>query len=178
MLNMSEKTCATCAFEGAPPESYRCAQCRVSAAFTNWVSADEGDSRIDVIGSNGNEGEHYDLIETVAEMRAIAAASDDYDKIVDDIRAETAPGLLKKAAAIMEERAAQYDSPEGERSMGRAVAAFNAITGRDLKESEGWLLLQVLKDVRQWQRTVYHADSAEDCIAYAALKAEALAANR
>lgn len=83
--------------------------------------------------------------------------------------------MLEKAAALMRERGEQYDKPEGERSMGSCVLAFNAITGRDLKESEGWLLLQLLKDVRQWQNPDrYHADSAEDCIAYAALKAEAL----
>lgn len=83
---------------------------------------------------------------------------------------------LSKAAALMDERGKQYDQPQGERSMGRAVAAFNAITGKNLTEPEGWLLLQVLKDVRQWQNpATFHADSAEDCVAYAALKAEALA---
>jgi hypothetical protein len=87
----------------------------------------------------------------------------------------SAPGLLNKAAEHMAERAKQYDKPDGERSMGKAVQAFNAITGRDLTEPEGWLLLQVLKDVRLFQRAGYHADSAEDCIAYAALKAEAKA---
>lgn len=88
----------------------------------------------------------------------------------------SAAEFLHKAVAIMEERAKQYDSPAGERSMGRCVAAFNAITGKDLTESEGWLLLQVLKDVRQWQNPgAFHRDSAEDCIAYAALKAESLA---
>ena len=85
--------------------------------------------------------------------------------------------FLSKAATIMEERGKQYDKPEGERSMGRTVEAFNTITGHCLTEAEGWLMLQLLKDVRQWQRRgAYHADSAEDCIAYAALKAEALAA--
>ena len=84
-----------------------------------------------------------------------------------------APELLGRAAAHMHDRSSTYDKPEGERSMGRAVAAFNAITGHRLTESEGWLLLQVLKDVRLFTRSEYHADSAEDCIAYAALKAEA-----
>ena len=84
-----------------------------------------------------------------------------------------APELLTKAASIMEERGKQYDQPDGERSMGKCVLAFNTITGKNLTEAEGWLLLQLLKDVRQWQRPGYHADSAEDCIAYAALKAEA-----
>ncbi len=87
----------------------------------------------------------------------------------------TAPEFLKRAAEIMEERGKQYDSPTGERSMGKTVAAFNAITGHQLTEACGWLLLQTLKDVRQWQNPGYHADSAEDCIAYSALKAEALA---
>ena len=86
-----------------------------------------------------------------------------------------APQFLRRAAELMEERGRQYDAPEGERSMERTVAAFNSITGQDLTESEGWLLMQILKDVRQWQREDYHADSAEDCIAYSALKAESLA---
>lgn len=84
-----------------------------------------------------------------------------------------ATDILNKAAQHMADRASTYDKPEGERSMGRAVEAFNAITGRDLSESEGWLLLQVLKSVRLFTRPGYHADSAEDGVAYAALVAEA-----
>jgi len=86
-----------------------------------------------------------------------------------------ATDFLRNAADIMDERGKQYDSPEGERSMGKCVAAFNTITGHTLTEAEGWLLLQVLKDVRLFQRKTYHQDSAEDCVAYAALKAEAKA---
>lgn len=82
--------------------------------------------------------------------------------------------MLNRAAQHMKDRAATYDQPGGERSMGRAVAALNTILGRDaLTESEGWLLLQLLKDVRDRQRTRPHQDSLEDAIAYAALKAEA-----
>lgn len=74
----------------------------------------------------------------------------------------------------MKARAATYDAPEGERSMGRAVAALNALLGRvALTESEGWLLLQLLKDARDRTRQTAHRDSLEDGIAYAALKAEA-----
>lgn len=87
--------------------------------------------------------------------------------------AATAPELLGKARKHMEDRAATYDKPEGERSMANTVDAFNVITGRDLLESEGWLLMQILKDVRDRQRKDAHVDSLEDCIAYAALKAEA-----
>lgn len=90
----------------------------------------------------------------------------------------TAPEFLESSARIMDERAKAYDQEDGERSMGKAVAAFNIITGQSISESEGWLLLQILKDVRQWATPAYHQDSAEDCVSYAALKAEALAAGR
>lgn len=83
--------------------------------------------------------------------------------------------FLRNGADVLAERGKEYDKPEGERSMARCVAAFNAITGHNLTEASGWLLLQVLKDVRQWQNPDrYHEDSAVDCVNYAALKAEAL----
>jgi hypothetical protein len=87
----------------------------------------------------------------------------------------TALDLMERAAQHMRDRAVSYDKPEGERSMGQTIAAFNAITGRDLKETEGWLLMQILKDVRLFQRRdTVHMDSLEDCIAYAALKGESM----
>ena len=84
--------------------------------------------------------------------------------------------ILRQAADTLKQRGQVYDSPEGERSMGKTVTAFNTITGNSLTEAEGWLLLQLLKDVRQWSKEAYHEDSAVDCVNYAALKAEALAA--
>ena len=87
----------------------------------------------------------------------------------------TATSILTAAAGHMQARADTYDKPGGERSMGTAVQAFNAISGRDLSESEGWLLLAVLKQVRLFQRPGYHADSAEDAAAYLALLGEARA---
>lgn len=93
--------------------------------------------------------------------------------------AETsAVNFLEQAAKHMRDRAATYDKPEGERSMENTVTAFNVITGHTLSEAEGWLLMQILKDVRQWSNPAFHRDSAEDCVAYAALKAEALATNK
>ena len=86
---------------------------------------------------------------------------------------QTADQLLNKAAAHMQSRAATYDKPKGERSMGQTVAAFNVITGSDLSESEGWLLMTLLKMVRDRQRDQPHADSCEDLIAYSALYGEA-----
>lgn len=84
-----------------------------------------------------------------------------------------APELLQKAAAIMTERGKQYDKPEGERSMEATVNAFNAITGLELTTSDGWLLMVLLKLVRDSQREEAHADSCHDLIAYSALYAEA-----
>ena len=85
--------------------------------------------------------------------------------------------LLSLASDTLAERGRERDKPGGERSMARAVAAFNAITGRGLRESEGWLLLALLKMVRGEQRAAPHPDSIEDLIAYAALYGEARAAS-
>ena len=84
----------------------------------------------------------------------------------------TANQLLNKASTLMEQRGQQYDQPAGERSMGKAVAAFNAITGQSLTESNGWLLMAILKMVRDNQRELPHQDSIEDLIAYCALYGE------
>lgn len=86
----------------------------------------------------------------------------------------TAENFLHEAANLMAERGKQYDQPGGERSMGKAVTALNAITGRDLTEAEGWLLMSLVKRVRQHSGAGYHKDSAEDAVAYSALEAEAL----
>ena len=82
--------------------------------------------------------------------------------------------FLQAAIDVQKERGAQYDKPSGERSMGATVAAFNCITGSNLKEQDGWMLLGLLKLVRQSQNPEkYHHDSALDFVAYASLYAEA-----
>ena len=84
-----------------------------------------------------------------------------------------ATDVLEKAAKHMRDRAATYDKPEGERSMAKTVAAFNAITGKSLSVAEGWLFMAVLKQVRAFQNPAKpHQDSLEDGVAYAALLAE------
>ena len=94
-----------------------------------------------------------------------------------------APGLpaaadfLSAAKAHMRDRATTYDQPDGERSMGRTVAAFNIITGHALTEEQGWLFLGLLKKVRS-QQGKYRADNYEDEAAYAALRGECAAAAR
>ena len=83
-----------------------------------------------------------------------------------------------KAMATLAQRGKDYDKPSGERSMAAAVAAFNAIVGSGLKESDGWLFMLLLKQSRQYQSLKFHEDSAIDAIAYAALHAESLSENR
>lgn len=93
--------------------------------------------------------------------------------------ADKATDFLDRASALLTERGKQYDSDGGERSMAQTVRAFNAITGRDIREDEGWLLMLLLKQVRQYQTLgKFHRDSAEDAVSYAALHAECLAGGK
>lgn len=85
----------------------------------------------------------------------------------------TANQLLNKAASHMQARAATYDKPEGERSMAATVKAYNAVTGQNITEANGWLIMSLLKIVRDNQRTDPHTDSVEDFVAYSALYGEA-----
>lgn len=89
----------------------------------------------------------------------------------------TASDFLNAAAQHMDDRATTYDSPQGERSMGRTVAAFNAITGHAITEEQGWLFMETLKLVRS-QQGDYRADNYEDAVAYAGLRGEAAARER
>ena len=110
-------------------------------------------------------------------MKAIKDANEELNEMAKMPEPKAAE-LLGRAAAHMHERSATYDDLDGERSMSKIVTAFNAITGRDLTESEGWMFMQQVKLVRLFTRSDYHADSAEDNIAYAALLAEAKGGGR
>lgn len=132
----------------------------------HWKYKDEGNEcSMDIIRYRVNE----DVCITNGILKI---KKDDENKTVST---PSAQDLLRLAAGHMDDRAVTYDTPGGERSMGKTIGAFNIITGHKLKESEGWLLYQLLKDVRQWSNPDYHADSAEDSVAYSALKGEALA---
>ena len=84
-----------------------------------------------------------------------------------------AQDLLHRASSLMDERGQQYDQRSGERSMQATVTAFNAITGYGLTEADGFLLMAILKMVRDQQRETPHRDSIEDLVAYASLYGEA-----
>lgn len=82
--------------------------------------------------------------------------------------------ILNHAADHMRDRAKTYDKPEGERSMAATVSAFNAVTGHNLTETQGWLIMAILKMVRS-QQGAHKADNFEDLTAYSALAGESSA---
>lgn len=90
----------------------------------------------------------------------------------DGIERNTAPEILLKAKQHLEDRAAQRDKPEGERSMAGTIAAFNAITGHNLSERDGWIFMVCLKAKRACTTATGIGDDYEDGAAYFALAGE------
>lgn len=84
----------------------------------------------------------------------------------------TATDILAQAAAEMADRAVTYDQPDGERSMGKTVAMFNAAEGLSLTEAQGWRFMACLKYARATQGAL-RLDSYVDGAAYMALAGEA-----
>ena len=87
-----------------------------------------------------------------------------------------AEDYLNMAAAEMADRATSRDAEDGERSMLRAVKAFNELYGTELTETQGWQFMSVLKKARGAQGE-YREDDYVDDIAYCALAAESAAKN-
>lgn len=84
-----------------------------------------------------------------------------------------APDILIAAADCIGERAEQRDQNDGERSMRKAVATFNQLTGHNLSEREGWVFMAVLKLARA-QAGRHVLDDYVDGAAYIALAGETL----
>jgi hypothetical protein len=107
----------------------------------------------------------------------------DHDYYDEDIPFELGPvsaaSILEAGIGHMKDRAATYDQESGERSIGSTVAAFNAITGDGLMNTEerGWLFMSLLKMVRS-QNGNYKRDNYEDLAAYAGLCGESAAQER
>lgn len=79
--------------------------------------------------------------------------------------------FLERGAQHMRDRAVQRDASDGERSMRRAVEAFNAQEGTNLTEAQGWRFMIQLKYARA-VNGVFVADDYEDMAAYAGLAGE------
>lgn len=88
-----------------------------------------------------------------------------------------AQDILRKSAQHIDDRAAARDQAEGERSMARTVAAFNALTGHQLSERDGWLFMVQLKMARACTTPTGIPDDYEDGASYVALAGECVAGN-
>jgi hypothetical protein len=94
--------------------------------------------------------------------------------------------FLEKAVKEMKDRAEQRDVKHdpgstkpggGERSMARTIKAFNALTGHNLTEEEGWEFMILLKLVRGRQGD-FREDDYVDAAAYSGLLGECASSSR
>lgn len=85
--------------------------------------------------------------------------------------------VLEASLAALNRQAKMHDKPDGERSMGRIVAAFNAMTGHHISERDGWFFMVLLKMARATTpgKVQVHDDDFIDGAAYFALASEAKA---
>ena len=77
--------------------------------------------------------------------------------------------VLRTAADTIEARAALRDRGQ-ERSMARTVKAFNALTGHELSETDGWVFMVMLKLGRE--QSGHDPDNFVDGTAFMALAGE------
>jgi hypothetical protein len=80
--------------------------------------------------------------------------------------------ILRNSAQHIEDRATARDQPQGERSMRRTVESFNALTGHQLSERDGWLFMVQLKAARACCTPHGTRDDYEDGASYFALAGE------
>lgn len=88
-------------------------------------------------------------------------------------RPTDADEILQIAEETIAQRGVMYDSTgqQQERSMGKVVAMFNALTGHELTNEQGWKFMCLLKLARSEQGE-FSLDSFIDLAAYAALAGE------
>lgn len=122
-------------------------------------------------GVEGVEGAQGEAVQRAVQQKMEAAFG------AAPARTITAPDILRAGLAHMEDRAATYDQPRGERSMQKTVGAFNALTGAAITEEQGWLFMVCLKAART-QQGAFRADNFEDGAAYFGLMGEAAAKGR
>lgn len=146
-------------------------------AFTDYEARPqkwpESDERVDIIGTNGNDGQHYGA-------KGCKLPPMTGDEFIDDggwveLSAAT---ILQEGLSILSERGKQYGSEGEERSFPQVAQAFTALTGKELVGSDVCLILALVKQVRQYAQPRYHHDSAVDGVNYLALQAEELQKER
>ncbi len=80
--------------------------------------------------------------------------------------------ILNQAADAVRDRASARGKSQ-ERSMARCVNAFNALTGNNLSERDGWVFMVVLKMARATSTPTGLPDDYVDAAAYCGLAGEA-----
>ena len=80
--------------------------------------------------------------------------------------------FLQYGVDALSAREKTYDAESGERSIGKTIEMFNALTGHNLAEEQGWKFMVCLKLVRSEQGDFY-ADNFVDGAAYFSLAGEA-----
>lgn len=129
-----------------------------------WMS----DGKKMIIGAAINKDAEFGLDWRVACFRRPAVRVEQ----INDSAPLSALEILASAPRHIKDRAVTYDKPDGERSMGKTVAMFNACHGTNITEEQGWHFMELVKHVRFFTAKQYHADSMEDGINYAALRGE------
>lgn len=86
----------------------------------------------------------------------------------------SAPVILQDAADVLKERGQSRDKGDSERSMAVIVKIFNAATGLNLTEEQGWKFMLCLKMGRMVGGK-FHFDDYIDLVGYSALLAECAA---
>ena len=122
-------------------------------------------------------------VDEAAELVGPEQSVDSFDELeateaYADIKAELASPIgadeiLQIANEAIAQRGVMYDSTgqQQERSMGKVVAMFNALTGHELTNEQGWKFMCLLKLARSEQGE-FSLDSFIDLAAYAALAGE------
>ena len=122
-------------------------------------------------------------VDEASELEGPERCADSFDEVeateaYDDIKAELASPIgadeiLQVANEAIAQRGVMYDSTgqQQERSMGKVVAMFNALTGHELTNEQGWKFMCLLKLARSEQGE-FSLDSFIDLAAYAALAGE------
>ena len=126
----------------------------------SFVAVDEAAELVGVEQSIGSFDE-VEAMEAYADIKAELASPIGADEI------------LQIANEAIAQRGVMYDSTgqQQERSMGKVVAMFNALTGHELTNEQGWKFMCLLKLARSEQGE-FSLDSFIDLAAYAALAGE------
>lgn len=143
---------------------------------TKDLNQDLGSELVDMIlPDSGTERETKTSKVLGAPFGTVQLDPDALTEAVGDVKPVSAFDILTSAAEHVKAREDVYDRAAGEKSMARAVKAFNAIHGTHLTTAQGWHFMAMVKSSRFFSQDTFHRDSGEDATAYMALMSEARA---